>query len=406
MKRIISLFAVLAMLFSCFALYSCADKPQNDKTNPTDLSSVNIPGVTNREDSVTKPAKTPEGLLVYKENAIPGGVFLFLLSQTKSTYLYSVTGDTKDDKTLWSTESDDGRTISQVLFDETLNSALSILYYAQIAKDSGITLSQSEDDEIITALDTLVAAYGTRTAFNNEMLRFGVGYNTLRDFYRLEALAQKGADSVLGEGGSEEITRDELMDYYKKNFITLRHIYFNTAYADPETGEELTEDDKKEKSRRADGILEIVNTTSATLKNFKDESEDGIINESPDGITIPLGDLLNVYASSGSANNVFYNYYFLFSNVRGFAEAALMHDSGVVTRVDNEGVGIFLVERTPLILNMFDKYKDAIAEFVIRPQRMNDKVEKLKGENAFKINQTALDTYNIESAPVLQQNIA
>lgn len=399
MKRIISFFLVISVFVGALGLYSCKKAP-GDKKPQTD---VVIPGVTNRHDQKpAQPQKTPDGLLVYNNNAVSGGVFLFLLSQTKSTYLYSTTGALEDDEDMWSQPSKDGKTVGQELFDQTLESALSILYYADVAQSNGITLTDEEDQEIINTLDILVDTYGTRTQFNNEMLRFGVGYNTLREFYRLEKLAQKGADSVLGEGGSDPITQEELLDYYKNNFITLRHIYFNTAYADPATGEPLTQEQKDEKSRRADEILSLVNSSKNKLSDFKDESEDTIISQSPNGITIPLGELLNVYASSGTENNVFYNYHFLFYNVKGFAQAALMHNSGVVTRVDNEGVGIFLVERTPLILNMFDSYKKAISEFVIRPKRMSDTVKKLREENAFIINETALNTYNIQSAPVLK----
>lgn len=389
MKRIISLLLALALLLSALTLFAC--------------NTVDVDGdVKNDGVDKTENKKAPEGLLVYKNNAIPGGMFLFLLSQSKSTYLYSTTGEFKDDKDLWSEESDDGKTVGEILFDETLDSALSILYYADVAEQNGITLTEEEENEITETLDTLVQSYGSQTQFNNEMIRFGVGYNILRDFYRLEALAQKGADSVLNEGGSDPISDDELLDYYKNNFITLRHIYFNTVYDDPDTGEPLTQEQKDAKSARADEILDLVNNKGKKLSDFKDESEDGIINDNGDGITLPLGDLLNVYASATSDNNIFYSYYFLFYNVRGFAEAALMHESGVVTRVDNEGVGIFLVERTPLILNMFDQYKDAIRQFVFRPQRMSDTVAKLKSENAFTINEAALATYNIASAPVMK----
>ncbi len=388
MKRFISALLALLLLLSAFSLFSCNNS--DDNTGDGD------------ENVKTENKKTPEGLLVYKNNAIPGGIFMFLLSQSKSTYIYSTTGNFTDDKTLWSRTSDDGTTMGEILFNETLDSALSILYYADIAEQNGITLTKDEDDEIIDILDTMVQSYGSRTQFNNEMIRFGVGYNTLRDFYRLEALAQKGADSVLNEGGSDPITDDELLDYYKNNFITLRHIYFNTAYDDPESGEPLTQEQKDAKSKRADEILDLVNNKGKKLSDFKDESEDGIINDNADGITIPLGDLLGIYSSASTENNVFYSYYFLFSNVRGFAEAALMHNSGVVTRVDNEGVGIFLVERTPLIVNMFDKYKDAIRQFILRPQHMSETVAKLKAENAFTINQAGLATYTIESAPVMK----
>ena len=382
------------MLVTAVMFTSCTDK-----TDSTLSNDVIIPGITNTIDS--KPSKPAEGILVYKNNGIPGGIFLFLLSQTKSAYLYSATGAFKDDSALWEEDTGDGVTVGDVIFNETLDSALSILHYASVAQEAGIALTEAENNEITATLDALVQSYGSRATFNNEMLRFGVGYNSLREFYKLEKLAQKGASHVLDKGGTNPITEEELLDYYKKNFVTLRHVYFNTAYADPETGEAVTQEEKDKKSARADKILELIRDGHANLATFKNENEDGIINDSPDGITIPLGDLLELYAGSGGEeNNVFYTYYFLFTKVRGFAQAALMSDTGEVTRVDSE-VGIFLVERTPLILNMFDQYKDAINQFVIRPQRMSETVQKLRSENAFTINQAALATYNVASAPVL-----
>lgn len=396
MKKTLSVILAFLMLLSTFTAVSCTNKA----TEPS-LGEVIIPGITNNPELNGDNAKKGEGMLVYRQNGIPGGVFLFLLSQTKSAYLYSATGGFTDDEAMWSEKDKNGVTVGEVIFNETLDSALSILYYATVAQDKGITLTESETAEITATLDTMVQGYGSRTAFNNEMLRFGVGYNSLRDFYKLEKLAQKGASSVLDEGGSDPITEEELKDYYKNNFVTLRHVYFNTAYADTETGEALTQEQIDKKSARADTILELVESGYTNLSAFKNESEDGILKDSPNGITIPLGDLLEFYAgSSDSENNVFYTYYFLFSKVRGFAEAALMNPTGKVTRVDSE-VGIFLVERTPLIMNMFDQYKDAISQFVIRPQRMSDTVQRLKSENAFTINESALSTYNTQSAPIM-----
>lgn len=395
MKRILCLF-LAAVLLCATTLTSCSEnKDENNSKNPTILVNPDLADNANA---------TSDGLMSYKGNKIPAGIFRFLLSQTKSAYIYSMTGTFEDDPALWSEMSDDNQTtMGQVLFNETLDSALSILYYSSVAQEKGITLTREEDDEIITALESLVAAYGSRAQFNTAMLKHGVGYNTLRDFYRLEALAQKGADSVMGEKGSAPITEEDLLDYYKQNFVTLRHIYFNTAYNDPVTGQPLTEEQKTEKSARADVILDLVNNKGKKLSDFKDESEDGIINDNANGVTIPLGELLKIYASYGTENNVFYNYYFLFYNVRGFAEAALMYDSGVVTRVDNEGMGIFLVERTPLVANMFDDYKDAIREFILRPQRMSETIGKLKAENAFTIDNNALATYSIENVEVMTQ---
>ena len=396
MKKTLSLIIALLMLLSVFTAVSCTKKP----TEPA-LGDVIIPGITNNPQLNGENVKKGEGLLVYKNNGIPGGIFLFLLSQTKSAYLYSATGSFTDDAELWNEKDKSGVTIGEIIFNETLDSALSILYYATVAQENGIALTESETAEITASLDAMVQGYGSRTAFNNEMLRFGVGYNSLREFYKLEKLAQKGAASVLDEGGSDPITEEELKDYYKNNFVTLRHVYFNTTYADDESGEAPSQEEIDKKSARADKILELVNSGYTTLPSFKNESEDGLIADSPEGITLPLGDLLEFYAGSSEAeSNVFYTYYFLFSKVRGFAEAALMHPTGTVTRVDSE-VGIFLVERTPLIMNMFSQYKDAINQFVIRPQRMSDTVQKLKGENAFTINQAALDTYNTQSAPVM-----
>ena len=387
MKRF--LFIITALLM-CLVFTACNNTDGNN-------NNTYIPGIGDLSGS-----GKIEGIMVYKNGAISGGVFQYLLSQSKSTYLYSTTGNFTDDEEIWLADAGEGKTVGEVIFEETVDSALSILYYAQVARDSGLLLTQEEEETVISALDNMVASYGSRAAFNNAMLRFGTGYNALRDFYRMEALAQKGADSVLGENGTDPITNDEIMQYYKQNFITLRHLYFNTAYEDPKTGKKPTEKEIQEKSDRADAILELANEGSVTLEDFAHMNEDNILNNNPDGITIPLGELLNVYASSGDINdNIFYNYSFLFSKIPGFAEAALMHETGVVTRVENQGVGIFLVERCPLDLSMFDDFKDVITQFVMRPERMSQTVQKLRSENAFTIDENALKTYSVQKAPVM-----
>lgn len=343
----------------------------------------------------------PQGLLSYGNNTIPDGVFQFLLSQSKTTRLYAQNGNAEDSKEFWDTKNGD-KTLGQTIFDETLNSALAILYYADVAQKNGVTLTQQQRDNAEQKMQIMVDSYGSRDNFNNEMLKFKTGYNTLRDYYLLEELAQKGADILLGEGGADAITQKELVSYYEQNFVTLRHIFLNTAYNDPSTKQPLTQQQKQEKSALADRIMQEVNQNGKKLTDFKQYNEDGIINQNPDGVTIPLGELLDIYASVGSQNNVFYNYYFLFSKVPGFAQGALLHDIGEVTRVENSGVGIILVERVALTMDMFETFKEPIERFIIRPKRMNDTVQKLKSQNQFTIDTQKLSGFTVQDSPVMR----
>ena len=292
MKKYLSVFLVLIFLAQCIFMGACAKKVAGNITND-----VIIPGVTNNPDFDNTDTGKAEGLLVYKNNAIPGGIFLYLLSQTKSSYLSSAGGGMTDDASLWSKDAGNGKTVGQELFDKTLDSALSILYYGTVAREQGLSLTQDEIGEITASLDAVVNSYGSRTAFNNEMMRFGVGYNSLREFYKLEKMAQKGSMLVLGKDGIDHITDEEELDYYRKKFITLRHLYLNTVQTNSQTGQVQSKEETDAKIKRADTIMQLIQEGKNTLADFKDESEDGFLNDSPDGITIPLGDLLDMYIS-------------------------------------------------------------------------------------------------------------
>ncbi|MBE6688915.1 MAG: hypothetical protein E7588_06520 [Ruminococcaceae bacterium] len=373
MKRIISCILALVMVLSAVLLAGCSS---GEKYQP---------------------------LITYGTRSVSTNMFGYILSQAKTMALYSL-GQTADAPEVW--ETDGGKILADYITEDAVSTAMSLVYYASAADAAGEKLTEEDVKKTEENLEALMTGYNVnKSGLNSIMANYGVNYDILKEYYSLQQLAAKGKSYVLGEGGSYPITDRDYLDYYNKNYVTLRHLNLNNINKVGANGKEvlLTDEEKAQVEAQAASI-EAGLAAGQQLSEFAALSTDALLEAYPDGLTLPTeNNILYAMAYAAeqekSAFNVFGLYYYLLNNVEGFAETALAGEMGKVTRMDTDK-GIFFVEKMPLNQDMFPLYKEIMKEDGSLEPIKTKELMKAK-ESEFVIDTATLDTFTVKGTAVI-----
>ncbi|MBQ9940443.1 MAG: hypothetical protein IJO74_02765 [Clostridia bacterium] len=346
---------------------------------------------------------TGQPVLSYGEQSLSANIFTFLLSQTKTMSLMSI-GQMSDSVEFWDTPS--GMVMAEYIMNDTISTAMSLAYYADCAVKSGFVIEKEDEKLIKSAVDTMMEGYGmTKQEFNVYMSQFGMDYNSLADYYRLQTLATYGKTLVLGEGGTYPITDDDCLEYYKENYVTLRHINLNNINKVEANGKTipLTEQEKAQVNAQADDIQKALEE-GHDITEFASLSTDKTIQLYPAGVTIPVTDVLYELASAwGESKNQEFNafelYWYLLNSVEGFAEFILGAEQNQIKRLDTTS-GIFFLEKLPLDMEMYEVFKGVIYNGgAVEPEKTKALMKELEPE--FVIDTLVLNSFTVKGAAVM-----
>lgn len=295
--------------------------------------------------------------------------------------------------------------MADYIFDDALNTAMSLVYYASVAQQNGIVLTKDDEKDIEDSLESLMTSYKVdKNGLNSMMAEYSMNYDLLKEYYRLQKLASAGKEYALGEGGPHAITDDDYREYYKANYYTLRHLNLNNINKLGENGKEviLSDEEKAAVNAQADNI-ELALAAGADLADYAELSSDNFLKLYPSGITLPVSAELYqlAYAAEEKSGdfNVFGLYYYLINNVEGFADAVTGSAENAVSRIENNK-GIFFIQHLPLDMSMFELYKDIIiAGGSLESQVTKELMTELKPE--FVIDEATLATFSVKGAAMM-----
>lgn len=171
----------------------------------------------------------------------------------------------------------DGKNFLDYVKDKTTESCISHVAVIKHFDELGLSLSESELDEID---ETVEAAWNDSS--NKKMMESnGISRESFKEIittsYKKEAVFQ----SFYGEGGSENITEDQLRDYYTENTARVKYVDMDLHDAD---GNDLDEAGKKEIMDMAEDFLaraKAANNETAMLQEFNvfQEEYDNYVSE-------------------------------------------------------------------------------------------------------------------------------
>ena len=145
----------------------------------------------------------------------------------------------------------DGQPVVNYITDYAKKQVNRLLSIRELFAKTGQELTQEEKDE--------AAAYASYyyTEFQEPYLANGVTQEDMTAMYESAAMTKRVFDSIYGEGGEEEVPREELYQTLKDTYTRSRHIVFYKV--DLTTGEALDEAALAERKATAESYYARVN---------------------------------------------------------------------------------------------------------------------------------------------------
>ncbi len=177
----------------------------------------------------------------------------------QNTLYAAVEPDTKE---FWLEEAETGVTRADQLAQTAQETLIRAALYAEEFDRLGLSFTAEEEAGITEAIQQVVAAYGSMTAFNEAL---SDGYYTY-DEYVDEYYATAKKNKVLSHHFSA-VTAEQIEEYYKENYVYVKFIYITKEDAD--TGKFLTGAALEEARSKAEAALEAANN-AGKIDNFED----------------------------------------------------------------------------------------------------------------------------------------
>ena len=181
------------------------------------------------------------------EDRVSSGLYTLYLMDGYSDAASQITEDA--DSIL--NEKIDGQPVVNYITDYAKKQVNRLLSIRELFAKTGQELTQEEKDE--------AAAYANYyyTAFQEPYLANGVTQEDMTAMYESAAMTKRVFDSIYGEGGEEEVPREELYQTLKDTYTRSRHIVFYKV--DLTTGEALDEAALAERKATAESYYARVN---------------------------------------------------------------------------------------------------------------------------------------------------
>lgn len=245
MKKLFSVFIVIALLSG---LCSCKEEKAENVVFCNDV------GVTQKQYSYW--------MAYYKTKFL--NTFIGYGSVSAETY-------TED---FWDTDVED-----KTLYDLTKAQAeqyiTELVAYLNIYNENSLGSIEGAEEQIKESVDSFIDGdideIGSRSALNTELAKYKLNVKALSEIYELEIKKSMVEDYLFGENGTHKVTQDEREEYYKENYVRVKHVLVNTVdkyvlddegerVVDTSTGyyktEKLTDEEKEEKKALAKEVYD------------------------------------------------------------------------------------------------------------------------------------------------------
>lgn len=278
----------------------------------------------------------------------------------------------EDTKELWTTEDEQGSTLSEMLTDALQQDLIEKKLYAEQFEALGLSFSAEEEQAITESVAQIAETYGSMTEFNNALAD---GYYTYDEFmteYYDAAKKTKVLSHYFGEKGEKPVALQDLKNYYALNHAYVKFIYITKQDEDGNffVGKEL-----QAARDRAQETLEAAQRESEK-DYFPDliETHSDMRADEADGTVI---------TKDGPFN----------ANVE---EAAFKLELGEVTLVETEGALMILKRYDGTTDELFTATLQQQTLEEIRAEEIEAKLTEWEQEFKVKINQKMLKKYRPE----------
>ncbi len=263
MKKLFSVFIAIAFLL---CLCSCGEKEAQNVVFCNDV------GVTQKQYAYW--------MAYYKTKFL--NTFIGYGSVSAETY-------TED---FWDTDVD-GKTLYELTKVQAEEYITELVAYLHIYNENSLGDIEGAEEQIKESVDSFIdddiKEIGSRSALNTELAKYKLNVKALSKIYELEIKKSMVEDYLFGENGTHKVTEDEREEYYKENYVRVKHVLVNTVdkyvldedgerIVDTSTGyyktEKLTDKEKEEKKALAKEIYDKAQSGDDFEKLIEKYNED------------------------------------------------------------------------------------------------------------------------------------
>lgn len=210
---------------------------------------------------------------------VPTGVYLYYLltarssvqSKTSSSSSSTSSGSSSID---WSKKID-GKDAKTWAIDEATKDTRELLAAESLCAAKKITLTADEKSQVTSYAQNMMSSYTILA--NNGISQASVE----RVLAYTQYLKDRLFNSYYGTGGSEAVSDADLKDYYTKNFVQIKQIFFSTT---DDSGAALSSADQKTKAKKANDVLGQISADRSNFSALMDtNNEDTGMKSNPDG---------------------------------------------------------------------------------------------------------------------------
>ena len=321
-----------------------------------------------------------ETVMSYGDVSISENLYFYELALMKSETLQKYTGSITDVPAVWTQVLGEDVTFDDYTYLECQVNIKTRLYFADYALQHDADLTSEEKKEIETQLDKIVDQFGSKEALNKYLETYYMDYKMLEEYYELYALYNKGLSMAFSEGGGHQIPVEDAYQYYKNNFVTVKHIAVGTELAGADEDGNYIYYTEEEKALKQ----EAIDTIAAALESGEDfdkyigYSEDGFADNYPNGYTITRGVLDDA--------------------MDGYENVAFSLKEGEWDTFELEGMGVYFIKRVPILESDFSNCYSTIMTNLLQVKMAQIILDK---NDEFTVNEEIVDRYNMAMIPVI-----
>lgn len=247
----------------------------------------------------------------------------------------------------WQTKEIEGEKAIDLAKKKSLDAAVENLSYIEIGKKAA-PLTEDEEKQVDTLKNNIITAYGDTSKYNQYLKELGITDSFIDMLCESEMYRKKLTNKVSEDN---EITDDMLNATFKEKYRRAKHILILTQ--DMTTGLELSDEQKSEALKKAQSLLQRVQSGEDFDALISEFGEDPGTASNPDGYVFTDGEMVTEFQDGVDS--------------LGFGEVTLVKTS----------YGYHIIKRLPLdetpeLYNkFFESKKDDVKSLVL-----NDLLEK------------------------------
>jgi len=223
-------------------------------------------------------------VMSYGDSVITENEFRYYISYYKNVYLTTY-NDMTDTDAFYTKMLSNGMTAEEYLFNMTVENVQMALIAMELFDSLELTLDTGVVSEIEAYIQDLIDEYagGDKKALNQELAQYGINISLLKEIYIAQEKNAFLYDYLFGDEGVQTITETQKANYYKENYIRIRHIYVNDAYYYPldadgyrqydSEGYPITEELTPELAAEKAALIDTIDASLAAGMDFEEVYE-------------------------------------------------------------------------------------------------------------------------------------